>query len=956
MNALFRFERTAPVVAQGCAVAAGVIALAVGICWLLGQGSLTAFGVDYIPMAPTSAWLMVLLNAALFSHSRWPQRRASRVFVMTAAGVTGAAGLLVSMHVCPSVQLVLETWLAGTTIVAGIPLGRMSPHSAGTFLCAAGALGCLQGFTSRPRLWQRTAFALAMAVVGSGSLTVLSYIAGMPLLSGSGNVPMALLTGIGFTVLGVGLMVAAHPEYLFFQELRESPSETMPEMSRRFRRGLTLAFLSLIASIGVLGFYYLRWQMATERSHVDHELSAIADLKAHQIAEWRLERIRDVRIAMENPFIAAPLQSFLRGTADATTQDRVMQWLQSFMRQHQATRGLLLDAQCQARLIFPADKTYFGPIAETLAREAIASNRALMSDLHRSQFSEEIHMDLITPIPAPAAASAAGATSIGAIVLEVNPKQYIYPLIQTWPTPSQTAETLLVRREGNDCLFLNELRHQTNTAFRLRVPLAQADSPAVQGILGNHRTMTGLDYRGVPVLATSRSIPGTPWVIVAEDQREVFAPIYRQAWNISSILGMLILGVMLGLNLLWKQHTTESLRRQVEVERERVALAERLGYVMKCANDIIILADEHGQILEANDRAFEHYGYTPDELKQKKTIELRPLANRNDFPQLEEQLRTESGALFETMHQRRDGSTFPVEISIRRVRIAGTGYRLIVGRDITERKHAQEDRERFLSNLQQKTRDLEDLIYAASHDLRAPLVNIQGFGARLEKACNDWMALTKQPIQNRDAASAIESRIRKSLNFIQAGTTKMNQLVNGLLHISRLGRVIPKLEPLDMNRLMVDVLAALAHQVQAAGATVKTEPLPFCKGDAHMINQVFTNLVDNAIKYRDPARPLQIRITGRPEGAQAVYCVEDTGIGIAPEHQQKIWGMFHRLYPEGPVSGEGLGLNIVRRILESHQGRTWAESVPGQGSKFYVSLPMDPTRNANGKPEGENPL
>ncbi len=263
--------------------------------------------------------------------------------------------------------------------------------------------------------------------------------------------------------------------------------------------------------------------------------------------------------------------------------------------------------------------------------------------------------------------------------------------------------------------------------------------------------------------------------------------------------------------------------------------------------------------------------------------------------------------------------------------------------DITERKHQEELREVLVGELESKNSELESLIYVASHDLRAPLVNVQGFSRRLEKSCEELLGSVRGPEFPPAIREPVErilgDAIPKSLSFIRSGVGKMDAIINGLLRVSRLGRVTLNPERIDMNALVRDVLAVQAFQIQSAGATVQVDELPDCQGDSALVNQVFSNLLDNALKYRDPARPLEIHFSGRVEHRQAVYCVADTGLGIATQHQEKIWEMFHRLNPDGGVPGDGLGLNVVRRILDRHHGRVWVESEPGQGSRFHVSLP-----------------
>ncbi|EDY19070.1 histidine kinase [Chthoniobacter flavus Ellin428] len=163
-------------------------------------------------------------------------------------------------------------------------------------------------------------------------------------------------------------------------------------------------------------------------------------------------------------------------------------------------------------------------------------------------------------------------------------------------------------------------------------------------------------------------------------------------------------------------------------------------------------------------------------------------------------------------------------------------------------------------------------------------------------------------------------------------------LLTGFLRFSRLGRVSLQIQSVPMNKLVHGAAQAQKFQTEEAGASVRIDHLPDCKGDPTLIGQVFSNLIDNSLKYRAKERPCVISITGRVEGDQAIYCLEDNGIGIATEHQPQVFELFHRLDPK-KTQGEGLGLSIAQRALERQQGRIWLESRPGEGTRFFVTLP-----------------
>jgi len=374
---------------------------------------------------------------------------------------------------------------------------------------------------------------------------------------------------------------------------------------------------------------------------------------------------------------------------------------------------------------------------------------------------------------------------------------------------------------------------------------------------------------------------------------------------------------------------------------------ERMRAILETAVEGIITIDERGIIELINPAAEKIFGYSADEVIGRNVSILMPSPYREEHDAyMGNYLRTGQRKIIgigrEVVGQRKDGSIFPMDLAVSEVRLASK--RLFTGfvRDITDRKRAESQLAELARSLAEKNKELETIVYVASHDLRSPLVNIQGFSKELARACESirstLLASDNPALKQTDLKTILEQDVPEAIEFIQAGVSKIDALLAGFLRFSRLGRAALNIERLDMNAIMQSILHAMEFQIKQTGVTLKIDPLPECMGDSTQVNQVFTNLLENALKYRSPKRPVSVEITGHIEGNRAVYAVKDNGIGISPEHQNKVFEIFHRLNPN-LTEGEGLGLTIAQRILERHNGKIWLESAPDAGSTFFVSLP-----------------
>lgn len=389
-----------------------------------------------------------------------------------------------------------------------------------------------------------------------------------------------------------------------------------------------------------------------------------------------------------------------------------------------------------------------------------------------------------------------------------------------------------------------------------------------------------------------------------------------------------------------------------QLERDLLATVKELRDVKAALDEhsIVAITDPAGRITYVNDKFCAISQYSREEL----IGQDHRIINSHTHPK--EFFRELWGTIGrghvwrgEIKNRAKDGSFYWVETTIYPfVSESGKPQQYVAIRtDITERKADEEELQRIAAELAEKNKELEAIVYTVSHDLRSPLVNVQGFGKQLNRACEAIRAAMEAAVDGQVSAEKLRApvtvAIPQALRFINAGVNKMETLLAGLLRYSRLGRVALTIRPINLNGLLAEIIAAMKFQLDEARAEVTVQPLPNCLGDNVQTSQVFANLLDNALKYRDPARPLRVTVSGSIRDGQVVCAIADNGVGIAPEHQVKIFDIFHRLNPES-TQGEGLGLTIAQRVLERQKGRIWVESRAGEGSTFFVSLPAIETR------------
>lgn len=353
----------------------------------------------------------------------------------------------------------------------------------------------------------------------------------------------------------------------------------------------------------------------------------------------------------------------------------------------------------------------------------------------------------------------------------------------------------------------------------------------------------------------------------------------------------------------------------------------RLTAVFEAAVDGILIIDAEGRIQTVNPAVERMFGWSAGELAAKNVKMLMPPPYREEHDgYLHRYLTTGEKRIIgigrEVVAQRRDGSTLPIWLSV--AEIHEDGKRLFAGivRDISDLKAAQAAREQLIAELEVKNAELERFTYTVSHDLKSPLITIKGFVGQLERSV--------------DAGKM--DRFRIDVARIAAAADKLRTLLDDVLELSRIGRVVHPPEDVPLDAVVAETLELLDAPIRQRGAAISVATgMPVVRADRTRLREIVQNLVENALKFSvDTPR---IEIGARPDGGFAVCHVRDHGQGIEPRYVDRIFGLFEQL--DRDASGTGIGLALVRRIVEVHGGKAWGESEgPGTGTTMYFSLPL----------------
>jgi PAS domain S-box-containing protein len=419
-----------------------------------------------------------------------------------------------------------------------------------------------------------------------------------------------------------------------------------------------------------------------------------------------------------------------------------------------------------------------------------------------------------------------------------------------------------------------------------------------------------------------------------------------------------------------RRHRSDFWSRLVTARGQDADLALRMFFagILDVAEDGIITIDDRQDVVLFNRGAEKIFGYMRADVLGKHLEMLLPqrfAAGHRD--QVDEFARSSvvsrnMGERREVYGRRKSGEEFPADVSISKMLVDGRKYFTAIVRDVTQRRQAEDAIRRLNQELEQrvvertaalteanrqllrKSEENETFVYSVSHDLRSPLVNLEGFSQELRTVSAGLVKVLADPTISapvRERVSHLLNRdMAESLDYIETAVARLSRIIDALLRLSRAGRVEYRPQVVDLNDVLRKIIGALHGTIQERRAEVVVAALPTAWGDPVALEQVFANLVGNALNYLAPDRRGRVDVGALESSAgERTYFVKDNGLGIPAGYLPQLFQAFRRLHPD-VTGGEGMGLAIVRRIIERHGGRIWAESESGKGTTFYVTLPQ----------------
>lgn len=700
-------------VGEYSSLAAGIVCALSLWTWAAGVSDLLASPYRKVPMAPSTGLLLGSASIALWWLATRRNHPFTRILAMFLSPLLICCGAYICLRHVFGWDSPVEAWLS--TPAHGredLRVGEMSAATGVAIMGLGTSLGMLASPTRRP-LFSMVPLVIATILIFLETAVLAFYLAGGTWGWRGVFSPVALWSAL--------VLILESGAILCIWHMADGQRTEGEVPGQKFRSRISWLIASGVAlGMGVLGIVYLRQVQVEMRMEHTARLQALARSKSTQISTWRRERLIDAELLGRCSMLARGLERFLNQPRNTSAQGDVVNLLGIIRKTGRYASADFYDAKGNPRVAFSQEPipSADGSLSESM-RQAQMEEVPHISEIYRCMDCGDIHQDIVVPLFSPAIETAESllpeppapdSDFLGWIILRLNPHEYLLPLLQAPSILGKTCELILVRRDSTGGTFLSAPRENEGLLFT-RTDAALCEAVQAQNIEELYR-----DYRGRTVLTATSAVQGTPWLVIAKvDWGEVHQAVHERAWLLIALTVIMAASAGLLTRLILARRERHYMESELVLERQRAALSERIETLMKMATDSILLADQEDRIVEVNEQVIKEYGYSWDELQKLSLSQLRAPELRDQYREQTRQVVRDGRLFFETLHQRKDGSVFPVEIHSREIILNGSSYRLGIIRDVSERHKAEA---RVRASLHEKEVLLKEVHHRVKNNLQ----------------------------------------------------------------------------------------------------------------------------------------------------------------------------------------------------------------------------------------------
>lgn len=734
-------------------------------------------------------------------------------------------------------------------------------------------------------------------------------------------------------------------------------------------QGYLLILLAIIVVIAAAGYGFVQQQELIVIEEARLDLASTADVKASQIVAWRRELLVEATSLYYNTLVANRIKE-LKGSEERAVRRELHSWMEQLRNAGSYNKVMLYTPNAELITSVAFDATPPKSYHQSQVRKAAMTQEIIFTDLHHDTDNDNIDIALIIPL---LSRENGHNTCIAVLLIDIDPHKYLYPLIRTWTSPSYSGETLLVRRDGNDALYLNPLRFKDDSALNFRVPLSGADMPAVRAVLGQEGVFNGTDYRGVPVYAALRIIPGSTWAIATKiDTQEILEPVTGRVWHVVATCIFILIAISLTVSLWWRRKQEAYLYKLYETELSHNRELKQAEQSLQDANNLleervanrteelseantklkqeiverkeieellrkhfqailqspvaIIITDLDGTIEFVNPKFSEYSGYTYEEaIGQNPSILKSGETPPEIHKQLWEMLVSGNAWEGELCNRKKNGELYWEYARILPVKNQDgiiTNY-MAFKEDITRHKQLEEKLIRS-----RKLKTIGQIAGGVAHEVRNPL--------------NAILSITEALFKEKEIEDNQEFK-----PYIQHIRTQVNRLVQLMNELLDLGKCIPTSSILsvplyEVCREAIDLwnTSGSAQKIPVI-LTASTDPInTHVLADRGRLVQIIFNLLENASQHSTDSAKIILRLIDASysdlSNPVAIIRITDAGCGIPPERLTRVFEPFYTSRKEGT----GLGLALVKHFIEDMGGTVVLfNNTPPPGCSVEVHIP-----------------